>query len=875
MRDQELKQAHADLERTIKSSTAVFYTSKAYGDFGATFISDNIRHQLGYTPEEFLNDPGFWADHIHPDDKQRVFDQLSRVFEHGEHSHSYRFLDKQGNYRWMQDELRLTRDKDGKPLELTGFWTDITDRKLAEIQLQESEFRHRTIIDSMLDAVITIDSNGRIESFNAAAEEMFGYKTHEVLGNNIAMLMTAQHRDKHDHYINEFHQNGKNNIIGQSRELEALDRYGRVFPISLSVNEMRIADEIFYTGVIRDISLDKQAEQALQESEEKFRSIISASPMGVFIYELNEQSELIFSGYNPAADHILGVDCNRFLGKTIEDAFPALGQTEIPKYYRRAARDGISWQTEDLHYDDKQNITGAFNVYAFQTSPGKIAVMFSDVTERLRVQEELMRFKTTLDMTNDCVLMFYPDSLELFYVNQGTIQQSGYEYAELMGLTPGRLFPILTTAEIRKLLTPLESQDKGSVIVETTMQPKTGEQMEVELHLQYIHPSGEAARYVGIMRDITERKKVERLKNEFISTVSHELRTPLTSIRGALSLIQSGTVGKLTQKTRKMVDIASNNTERLLLLINDILDIQKIETGNLSFRFRPTQVMSLVEKAMRDNAAYGHQFNVEFKLTHRLDNIYILADEDRMMQVLNNLMSNAVKFSQPGDVVELAVARHEDAVRISVTDFGSGIPESFHDKVFDRFTQSDSSDARKKGGTGLGLSIAKAIVEKHGGLINFISHANVGTTMFFDMPFIKSHSDEDDSALPEYLSEHSPCLLIIEHDVDIALLLQRMLAEAGYNSTIAQDAATAEKLLACNNFKAITLDIDLLDAEGLDFFHRLRSHEVTRHIPVVAVSAAVDENRKKLNGGAIGIIDWINKPIDEQRLINAVKTAGY
>jgi len=285
--------------------------------------------------------------------------------------------------------------------------------------------------------------------------------------------------------------------------------------------------------------------------------------------------------------------------------------------------------------------------------------------------------------------------------------------------------------------------------------------------------------------------------------------------------------------------------------------------------------MSLLEKVIEANSSFADQYQVSFQLTHQLDNVHILADEDRMIQVLNNLMSNAVKFSSPGDTVELAVARHEAAIRISVTDHGPGIPESFHAKLFDRFTQSDSSDSKQKGGTGLGLSIVKAIVEKHGGLIDFITHEGIGTTMYVELPYSQVIEHDTPPQQITALNPHRPCLLIIEDDVDVAALLQRMLAEAGYNSDIAHSGEIARDLLRKNHngYRAITLDIELPDINGLQLLSEIRNNPDTQSLPVVVISAKADEAKKQLNGGAVGITDWLNKPIDEQRLFNAIRTS--
>ncbi|MBL6932222.1 MAG: PAS domain-containing sensor histidine kinase [Rhodospirillales bacterium] len=237
--------------------------------------------------------------------------------------------------------------------------------------------------------------------------------------------------------------------------------------------------------------------------------------------------------------------------------------------------------------------------------------------------------------------------------------------------------------------------------------------------------------------DITEHKRAEKAKNEFISTVSHELRTPLTSIKGSIGLIRSGTAGDLPEKIRSMLDIAYNNSDRLVTLINDILDIEKIEANKMIFQMRQTDVVCLVEEAIKANKGYGDEYNVTFILTGSPEETLVEGDKDRLTQVLSNLMSNAAKFSPTGEQVELSITRHDNIVRIAVKDNGPGIPEEFKGVIIEKFTQSDSSDTRQTGGTGLGLSIAKAIVEQHGGTFGYNSELGVGSTFFFTLPVLE------------------------------------------------------------------------------------------------------------------------------------------
>lgn len=267
-------------------------------------------------------------------------------------------------------------------------------------------------------------------------------------------------------------------------------------------------------------------------------------------------------------------------------------------------------------------------------------------------------------------------------------------------------------------------------------QRKQGSVFPIELSLAPLDDDGQTG-IVAIIRDVTERQRIDKMKNEFISTVSHELRTPLTSIRGSLGLISGGSVGEVPKEIDMMLNIASNNTERLLLLINDILDIQKIESGEINFHYEKINVTELLEQSLEDNAAYGQQYNVNFLLTDKIEGAYINADKNRLLQVMANLLSNAAKFSPERSQIEISVSRpNEQDIRISVIDHGAGIPVSFLDKIFDKFTQSDSSDTRQKGGTGLGLNVSKMIVENMQGTIGVKTIEGEGSTFWIEFKLI-------------------------------------------------------------------------------------------------------------------------------------------
>jgi len=277
--------------------------------------------------------------------------------------------------------------------------------------------------------------------------------------------------------------------------------------------------------------------------------------------------------------------------------------------------------------------------------------------------------------------------------------------------------------------------------VERYGQKKDGTRLPVLLGISR-NASDRSFHYSCFIRDITEQKRIEKLKNEFVSTVSHELRTPLTSIRGSLGLVIGGALGEVPNKIFDLLKLADNNVHRLLSIINDILDIQKIESGMMDFSLKPVNLQSIIEQAIRDNIGYANQFNISLIIENELGSTFVMADEARISQVLANLLSNAIKFSPSGETVTLKLERKNEFHRLWVIDNGEGISKEFQEKLFDKFTQEDGSSTRNKGGTGLGLPIVKMILENHHSDLKYITKDGRGTKFYFDLLAI-----EDDIVL--------------------------------------------------------------------------------------------------------------------------------
>ncbi len=402
---------------------------------------------------------------------------------------------------------------------------------------------------------------------------------------------------------------------------------------------------------------------------------------------------------------------------------------------------------------------------------------------------------------------------------------------------------------------------------------KKGENFPAELTMSGMERHGKNI-YVIIVRDVTERKKVEKLKNEFVSVVSHELRTPLTSIRGSLGLILGGVVGQFSDKAKNLLDIANNNCDRLLHLINDILDVEKIESGKINFQMMPVDIAKIVKESITANYMYGEKFGVKIALVESVSGIIVNVDFDRMMQVMANLISNAVKFSKRGDSVDVAIKVLNNKVRVSITDYGSGIPLDFQPIIFQKFSQADAINTRGKGGTGLGLNISKSIIEKLGGSIGFITEPDKLTVFYFDLPI---WVDEKIIQLAKEIPTEatSKSLLVCEDDEDQAQYIKAMLETSDFHVDIALTAAEARNLLAKKEYQGLLLDLILPDQDGISFIRELRAEAKTRSLPIIVMSVIAKTGHALLNGDAVSVLDWLDKPIDFNKLLKDVSAIKH
>ncbi len=510
------------------------------------------------------------------------------------------------------------------------------------------------------------------------------------------------------------------------------------------------------------------------------------------------------------------------------------------------------------------------------------AELRQELEERRRAEAQLQktfqdieraqtRARALLDATTDSILMISPDE-RIVAVNWSfcrnffgkhprelyahTIQDHRAELAQLFQDPEGLL------RHIRHTLQNPE-QYVTNLIVQTS--PKLREYQLVSTPVRT--STNEFLGRLYIFHDVSHEREVERLRNEFFSMVSHELRTPLTSIKGYVDLLQSGATGEVSPEQREFLDIIKTNTDRLVKLINDLLDLSRIDAGRLDLHLQAVDITLLARQVVNTLRPLINDKQQHVTLDLAPNTPPVWADNDRVVQILTNLISNAHKYTPNGGTIAITIRPVNDHVRVDVQDNGIGISPEDQPHLFSRFFRAKNRVTQQSPGTGLGLAITRSLVEMQGGEIFVTSIPNQGSTFSFTLP-IEPHIQKETRAV---LAERS--ILIVDEDVDLTNMMRLYLERAGYRVSVAHHGKTAIEMARTQKPDLITLELLLSDLNGFQVIEALKEYPETKTIPVMIVSVLADREEGKL----LGAVDYLGKPFTEPLLLQHVRrvfTAG-
>jgi PAS domain S-box-containing protein len=623
------------------------------------------------------------------------------------------------------------------------------DRAARSRQRVESALTvERNFVSAVLDTVgalvAVFDPAGRIVRFNRACETTSGYDFATLVGRyawdkliprqDIPEAIDTFERLRSGHFPAAF-------------ENQWLNRDGSLRRIAWSATALTDSQGqvafIIATGI--DVTTQRAAEATLRESEARYRQLVEGSLGMVCTHDLRGTLLTI----NTHGADTIGHTVEEMAGHNLAEFIAPEKQGALPAYLKKIGETGEAQGLLHLSHPD-----GEVRVVAYRNKlivvPGRAPYVLGfgvDISEQVRAEGRLR----TLTRQSDSILASVGDGIygidlegKVTFVNAAAMQMLGYKQDEMLGHVMHNLIhhtradgtPYdLVDSPIRKSLANLATvrvsneifwrKDGTSFPVEYVARPQIDSQS----------PDSDGLKPLGVVvafTDTTERRALDRMKDEFISTVSHELRTPLTSLRGALGLLAGGALANRPEKTQQMLEIAISNSDRLVRLVNDILDLERISSGKTELHSTMCSAEDLLRRAAGVQQARAPRPNI--RIFFAANGVNVWADPDRILQTLNNLVSNAIKFSPAGSEIHLTASYLDDGeALIEVRDQGRGIPADKLEHIFDRFQQGDASDSRAMGGTGLGLAICRSIINQHGGRIWATSVEGQGTTIHFTL----------------------------------------------------------------------------------------------------------------------------------------------
>ncbi|MEQ9354146.1 PAS domain S-box protein [Coleofasciculus chthonoplastes] len=779
---------------------------------------------------------------------------------------------------------------------------DITERKQAERALQDSEERFRAIFEQASVGIALATPSGELLRVNQRYCEITGYPESELVGRRVQDITHPDDREQNIEYLQQLTSGKLSTYATEKRYIRHDGNYRWVY-ISIS----RVCDSEnkpnYALAVVEDISDRKATEADLRDSEAKFRAFLESASEAIIV--TNAQGEIIV--FNAKAEELFGYNRTEVFGRNIEYLMPQPDHA-IPTHHRAdylthpSKRTMVKSQELYAQRRDGTEFPVEVGLSTIKTKNGIFVIVFlNDITERQQAEHEIKRLNQKLESQIRETETRYAQIVELAeegiwvtdaqgnttYINQAMARMLGYTEVDMLGHAIADFIPPGDNRFTSASSIPLNQNQVHRQEVE--LRTKSGNTIWAYMSTSPVLDDQENLLWsCALVYDITERKQAEkqlcesnerislanaelaratRLKDEFLASMSHELRTPLNAILGLAEALQEEVYGSLTPKQHKSLATIEQSGKHLLDLINDILDLSKIESGKMSLSVSLVSVDSLCESSLTFIKQQAQQKNIrlDYHIAPGLSEIEV--DERRIRQVLVNLLSNAVKFTPDGGKISLQVTTDPDGeqLQLSVTDTGIGIAPENLDKLFKPFVQLDSSLSRRYAGTGLGLALVRRIVELQGGSIALDSEVGKGSCFTVTLPWHHPSRIGERLRHPKLISgELRPIhkALVVEDSDASANHIARYLGELGITILIHPQGEGTIDAVQTFNPDVIILDILLPHISGWEVLVHLKANPATQSIPVVVVSV-VDDPTQALE---LGASDYLLKPVSRPQL---------
>jgi PAS domain S-box-containing protein len=799
------------------------------------FFSPRWKEMLGYEDYEVANHLDEWSKRVHPDDIGWVTAAIQDHFAHKTPFYitEHRVQCKDGSYKWILDRGQALWDENGNVMRMVGSHTDITDRKTAE---------HKLNIRIQQQAAVAQLGRSALsgEAFVTLMEEALTLVTRSLEGEYALVLEVLPEGNA---LLLKAGIGWSEGLLGNVLISTADSQAG----YTLQVNQPVLVEDYQQETRFHDISL-------LQT-----HGIVS----GLSVPIAGIQSAYGVLGIYTRRKQAFSTDDIHFMQAIAHILSETLRNQESAASLRRAKEElelRVAERTAELIKTNHQ--------------------LQLELDERRRAEEALRisqeRFSGILSIAGDAIISI-DDNQRITLFNQGAEKIFGYSAQEVLGQPLDTLLPARFSEFHRQHVDLFNGSTEQSRQMgerqEIYGRRRDGSEFPAEASISKLSLPEETL-YTVILRDITDRKQIDRMKDEFISVVSHELRTPLTSIHGALKMLATRLLKADSEQGQRLLRIATNSTDRLVRLINDILDIERIESGRVKMAKVICNVADLVTESINLVQPIADKEHITLEVSNQ--SILIWADPDRIVQTLTNLLSNAIKFSSSHSTVWLSVQSQEQQVLITIQDRGRGIPTDNLNSIFERFQQVDSSDARNHDGTGLGLSICRSIVQQHHGQIWVESTLGKGSTFYLTLPFALEQKiqplaiAETTGSSAETALTRSPLVLVCDDEPPVQDILRQLMQQRGYRVLTASSGEEAIAQAIAAQPDVILLDLLMPGMTGWETMAALKARAETRQIPIVICSVLKPDETELLRQD---FTQWVHKPLDEEDLFQSLKQA--